>query len=284
MDQLLPAAAARKKQRLNESSTNRVKTPETEKKPARKLKSERKIDLLAEVQKRREEEEARAREDAENLKAALDSMEITGPANLVTIEEITLSRSHSASASRTSAAASARWDERWNDRPNFKRFRRKGEDRPAQPRQRNFVPMEESRRRDFGIGEEYWLESSTKGKGRSQRESQKETQTQMQTQTLREEDNDENYTQLRRRPRTEKTAQVIEDDEDVQIVEESVRTAATSTQGSATRKRPANEPPAREPPAKKKATQSWKSRAVSEDEEEEDELAFPKRKTTAPRR
>jgi hypothetical protein len=293
MDELLPAQAAMKRRKLNQAESVRPKTPESEKKPIKKPKRE--IDHLAEAQKRRQEADARARAEAEDLKAAMNEMDIQGPANLVEIEEMQLSRSHSASASRTSAATSTRWDERWNDRPNFKRFRRKGEAQTARPRQRNFVHMEETKRRDFGVGEEYWLEAPGKGKQRSQRESQVQMQTQTQTQTLREpaakdgEVDEDDDTQFHRRPRATKTSRTVaeEEDDDAEVVEETLRTARSRSQSIAgatqtqtqptTRKRVARDPPAREPPAKKKATQSWKQKAMSEDEDEDDELAFPRR-------
>jgi nijmegen breakage syndrome protein 1 len=224
------------------------------------------------VQKRREEEEVRAREDAENLKEALDGMELKGPANFVEIEEMQISRSHSAHVSKTTSDRSERWDEKWNDRPNFKRFRRQGSERLVGRRQKNFVPMEETKRKDFGIGEEYWLESGSKQK--ESRKSQRESQ--LQTQTLRDssakrasidEEEEGDNTQFRRRPRNEKP---VEDEDEVQIVEESL------TQAS--RKRVARESPAEKPPPPKKVAVAPVRKKIESESEDEDALAFPRRR------
>jgi hypothetical protein len=57
--------------------------------------------------------------------------------------------------------SSDRWDDRWNGRKNFKRFRRKGEPQHARQRlQSVIVPLEEVTRKDFGIGEHYWVSTN----------------------------------------------------------------------------------------------------------------------------
>jgi hypothetical protein len=285
MDEILPAAAAMKRRRLNQSASATQDQPQQ--KPERRERQEREIDVLEEAKKRRDQEEEKEREDAEKLKEALDGMEIEGPANFVEVEEMEV-RSVSASASRTSHVSSARWDDKWNGRPNFKRFRRKGEDRPARS-QRVMVPLEETRKKDFGIGEEYWLESSSKQKKPSQRDNTQPSQTMRM-------DEDEDNTQFRRHARTSKPETEADGDEDLQIVEESARTTTTQpasqrqtrasetrqqTQAQPSRKRPAHEPPAKEPPARKKARPAW---TRDESEDEDDELAFPRAKRGARKR
>jgi hypothetical protein len=285
MDSILPAATAMKRRRLNQTESTPYTQPPTQDKPVRRPKQDHEVDVLEEAKKRRGKEEEKAREDAENLKEAMNDMEIQGPANLVSVEDMEVTRSQSASISRTSKTSSARWDERWNGRPNFKRFRRKGEDRPARG-QRVIVPVEETKKNDFGIGEEYWLESSSKQKEREK--SQRETQ--QQSQTLRTEEGvneDEDDTQFRRRvPRLQST-QNNNDDEDMQIVDESThntavsaaqqptrQTRGTDTQTQNSRKRPVPDP-VREVPVRKKTRPAW-TRDKSEDEEEDDALAFPR--------
>ena len=66
----------------------------------------------------------------------------------------------------------SRWDERWNGRKNFKKFRRQGEGTPARRGQSVIVPLEEAKRKDYGIGDDYWLNSENtndkrKGKNRA---------------------------------------------------------------------------------------------------------------------
>lgn len=65
----------------------------------------------------------------------------------------------------------------WNGRKNFKRFRRKGEAIPNRST-RVIVPLELVRQKNFGIGDEYWLDDASSGKksrdsgGRTQSQSQ----------------------------------------------------------------------------------------------------------------
>ncbi|KAJ5734004.1 hypothetical protein N7493_002790 [Penicillium malachiteum] len=61
---------------------------------------------------------------------------------------------------REAEETSDRWDDRWNGRKNFKKFRRKGEPLHARQRiQSVIVPLEEVTRKDFGVGEHYWVTS-----------------------------------------------------------------------------------------------------------------------------
>ncbi len=75
----------------------------------------------------------------------------------------------------------ARWDPRWNGRQNFKRFRQRGA-AVGRPVPKVIVPLGEVKAKDFGMGDEYWLESDGE-KGRTknrdtQRSSEQETPSQ----------------------------------------------------------------------------------------------------------
>lgn len=279
MDAILPAAAAMKRRRLDENGTAAAVTLTPAKaKVSRRTKPEKDFDVLAEASKRREQQEEAARKDAEALQEAMNGVEIVGPADLVEIKEMKVVPRASVSA-RSSREPSGNWDEKWNGRKNFKKFQRKGGEQ-VQRRPKVIVQLEETRKKEFGIGEEYWLEPSAKKK------SQRDTQP---SQTLRIEpvaDDDEDDSRFRRRRRDRQSQ-----NDDVQIISESMPAASisqpTQRQSLATddnrrpgRKRPAPEP-VKEPPAKRGVAgrSTWSRREESEEDEEDDELAFPKAKT-----
>ena len=168
MDQLAPAAAALKRRRMAEQTERRrrgeatppVETiketpePDSQSKPIKK-----EIDVLELARTQREKAEELARKEREALQESLNGMDIQAIRNLAIIEEIEISRPPPPQrASREDE--SDRWDDKWNGRKNFKKFRRRGE---AANRTRDFrrviVPLEEVKKKDFGIGDDYWLET-----------------------------------------------------------------------------------------------------------------------------
>ncbi|KIN02355.1 hypothetical protein OIDMADRAFT_53864 [Oidiodendron maius Zn] len=168
MDQLAPAAAALKRRRMAEQTERRrrgeatppVETigetpePDSQSKPVKK-----EIDVLELARTQREKAEELARKEREALQESLNGMDIQAIRNLAIIEEIEISRPPPPQrASREDE--SDRWDDKWNGRKNFKKFRRRGE---AVDRTRDFhrviVPLEEVKKKDFGIGDDYWLET-----------------------------------------------------------------------------------------------------------------------------
>lgn len=168
MDQLAPAATALKKRRLAEQAERRRRgevTPPVElikESPEPVIQSPTKakpeIDVLEVARNRREMAEELARKEREALQEALSGMDIDAIRNLAIIEEMEITR-HPPPQRATREDESDRWDDRWNGRKNFKKFRRHGE---AANRARDFhrviVPLEEVKKRDFGIGDDYWLE------------------------------------------------------------------------------------------------------------------------------
>lgn len=188
LDQLAPAATNLKRRRLadelarkrrGEPSPPRLAVAEPVTKAlvrkSKKIKPE--IDVLEVARQRREKEEEMARAEREALQEAMDGMDINQIRNLAIIEEMDVQRSAPPGASAHGDEGN-RWDDRWNGRKNFKKFRRRGE---GGPRVLNkvIVPLEEVKKKDFGIGDEYWLEGDKdttrkkKGKGRA-----RETQSQ----------------------------------------------------------------------------------------------------------
>ena len=171
VDELLPAAAAMKRRRLEEGtapsslrrSVRKSAEPVSEtaqaKQPKKGNKKGQDIDVLHMARERREAEEEAARQDAESLERALDGMDIEAIKKLIKVEEMEV-RPRSKQAPPQEAQRNDRWDDRWNGRKNFKKFRRRGEGE-AMRGQRVIVGLEEVKKKDFGIGEEYWLESTT---------------------------------------------------------------------------------------------------------------------------
>lgn len=153
---LLPGAQAMKRRRAEMDDDQTI--------PAKRIKAEsapkprrRKMDVLEEARKHREEEE---KQQAAEMDFALSTeIDVDKLRNLAIVEEMELPvRQAPAREENTSD----RWDEQWNGRKNFKRFRRKGEPRHARQRvQSVIVPLEEMTRKDFGVGEHYWSSKCT---------------------------------------------------------------------------------------------------------------------------
>ena len=173
-DKLFPAAAAMKRRRIQEkqeatyqNGTSRGESTEPQAAAhSRKPKPPKKeIDIQEVVRKRREAEENAARRDEELFKTALDDANISELRNLAVVEDMDLpTRRDRALSSNNNDddKVTDRWDPRWNGRKNFKKFRRQGAAGPAPRRgQSVIVPLEEVKKKGFGIGDDYWLESET---------------------------------------------------------------------------------------------------------------------------
>ncbi|KAI9745067.1 MAG: hypothetical protein M1818_001345 [Claussenomyces sp. TS43310] len=177
MDQMAPAAAQLKRRRLAESAARRQRgestppppapTPAVKREvpsPVAKPKGRKAVDMdvleHARIQREKAEEQARAEREA--LQNALDGMDISQIRSLAIVEEMAVHRTAPAPNRHLEHGDdSERWDERWNGRKNFKRFRRQGgTSATARGIMRVIVPLEEVRRKDFGIGDEYWLDAS----------------------------------------------------------------------------------------------------------------------------
>ncbi len=174
VDELLPAAAAMKRRRLAEGTRvkdapavepgkeNAKGTIKDAPKPGTrsKKKTEREVDILSAARSRREAADEAARQDAESLRTALDGMDIDTIKNLVQVEEMEVAPRKEQRTGGTGDRPTENWDERWNGRKNFKRFRRKGEGERPVRRPRVIVGFEEAKKKDFGIGDDYWNERS----------------------------------------------------------------------------------------------------------------------------
>ncbi|KAL3469419.1 hypothetical protein BJX99DRAFT_252015 [Aspergillus californicus] len=151
---LLPGARAMKRLRAETSQRslgNSTPQPKSEEAPRPKR---QKLDVLEAARQHREAEEDAARQrrqqEEELLQTSLRDVDVEKLKGLAIVEEMELP------AKRTDD--NDRWDERWNGRKNFKKFRRKGDASQSRRRiQTVIVPLEEVARKDFGIGDHYWV-------------------------------------------------------------------------------------------------------------------------------
>ncbi|KAH0565369.1 hypothetical protein GP486_001234 [Trichoglossum hirsutum] len=178
ISKMLPAAAAMKKRRVEAREGGRLHAEtegnESEKKElsiskeSRGRKPRKGVDVLEAAREHREAEEDVARRDQEALRATIDGMEIDQMKSLAIVEEMeVIRRSGRHPRAKAYGDTGSRWDERWNGRKNFKRFRRREVGDSGQVKRGGtvIVGLEEVRKKDFGIGDGYWLEGNTrKGK------------------------------------------------------------------------------------------------------------------------
>jgi len=190
VDKLLPAAAAMKRRRFEEaeedqrngiSSERSFETSQTTAKPEKARTPKKEINIKDVVRQQREAEEKAAKRDEENLRENLDSLNVEEMKNLAVVEEMELpDRADVPQRRAANGGTNNRWDERWNGRKNFKKFRRQGEGAVARRCTSLIVPLEEVKKKDFGIGEDYWLEREPSKKQREEKERATQSQSQSQ--------------------------------------------------------------------------------------------------------
>ncbi|KAG5205264.1 DNA damage response protein RcaA [Trichophyton interdigitale] len=153
---LLPGTAAMKQRGIKRPLETKQVAPQPQK--AKKPK----LDLKEAARQRREEVDeavtARRQEDAISFQAIVEGMDLVQIQKLVTVEEMEVKPRQ---PHRNASTDESRWNERWNGRQNFKKFRRKGNADAAHRRRPIIVPLEEAKKKDFGIGDDYWGASST---------------------------------------------------------------------------------------------------------------------------
>ena len=175
INKMAPAAAAAKKRRLHENADRRgrgivsplpkveiKKDPEPEvpvAKPKKKVRSDE--DFLETARSTVDKATARAREEREALEKGLEGMDISEVRKLVKVEDMQITRTNPPPRVVPRADESDRWNDQWNGRKNFKKFKRRGGE--DGPRHRPIlVKLTEAKKRDFGIGEGYWIEPNDK--------------------------------------------------------------------------------------------------------------------------
>ncbi|KAK0516660.1 hypothetical protein JMJ35_001263 [Cladonia borealis] len=192
IDKLLPAAAAMKRRRIEdaeEAERNHISSERSFKASQKKAGSEelrkpkQEVNIREVVRERREAEEEAAIRDEENLRDALDGMNVEDMKKLIVVEDMEVpERAKKNQQKVPNMENNNRWDERWNGRKNFKKFRRPGEGAPVRRGQSVIVPLEEVKTKDYGIGQPYWEESEKTRK--KHKEKDRSTQSQSQSQAL----------------------------------------------------------------------------------------------------
>ena len=191
MDDLLPAATAMKRRRIEEAESSQrndvSREPSFEKsqKQAKKEKMRqqpKEVNIKETIRERREKEEKEeaARRDEENPRDIINGLSIEEMRKLAVVEFMDIpERSGQGQRRDHHDPTDNRWDERWNGRKNFKKFRRPGEGTQARRGQSVIVPLEVVKGKDYGIGDNYWVESeSTKKHKGKERATQSQSQSQ----------------------------------------------------------------------------------------------------------
>lgn len=186
MEDMAPTASKFKKRRLADEAARRQRGESTPPPPAPKekpvikpepiKKAKKEIDVVEVARKQREEAEELARAEREILESKLDGMDIEAIRNLTIVEEMTI-RPREPQQRATRADESDRWDDRWNGRKNFKKFRHRGEV-GRRDMGRVIVPLEEAKKKDYGIGDDYWLHQESLPKKKKDKDRSKTRDTQ----------------------------------------------------------------------------------------------------------
>ncbi|KAF3903963.1 hypothetical protein ABW21_db0208770 [Orbilia brochopaga] len=120
---------------------------------------------------RRQEEAKAALEDAANELSPEEIAAVAKMRDLAIVEVFDVAPRTDRPVARSQAYGdeSSRWDESWNGRKNFKKFKRRARNGETEGPMRRIggqimVPLVEHRGRDYGIGESYWLESTSSSK------------------------------------------------------------------------------------------------------------------------
>jgi nibrin len=180
MDIMAPTTAALKRRRLERGEptppppapiVEAKPAPAKPAKPAKKAKKE--IDIL-EIARQRREEEEKAKAEREKIQEQLESMDIHERPE-IEIAEMEVKRSVPPSRAAARADESERWDDKWNGRKNFKKFRRRG-GATGPVLEKIIVPLEEVKKKDFGIGDDYWDDGDSQRRRKKDKGKGKETQ------------------------------------------------------------------------------------------------------------
>lgn len=162
MDGMTTAAEKFKRQRIERGEDLNAPAQEAEPEPevpapsSPKKKIKKEFDILAMAAQNKEKEEARARAEKEDLANLPDDVDLAEIRRLNIVEEIEV-RKPSQTRTREQDIRDGRWDPKWNGMKNFKKFRQRGEATGRQAA-RVIVPLVEVKTKEFGVGDDYWLE------------------------------------------------------------------------------------------------------------------------------
>lgn len=128
----------------------------------------------------REEEDAAAQAERDRLARELQDGDVDFEAirRLTLVEPMAVRSPVQNQRSRDQDIEEGRWDPRWNGRKNFKRFRKQGEP-SGRPQQKVIMSLEPVRMKEYGIGDDYWLEGEVNTQGRQSGRAQSQAQSQI---------------------------------------------------------------------------------------------------------
>ncbi|GKU02505.1 campothecin resistance conferring protein [Fusarium langsethiae] len=161
MDGMTTAAEKFKRQRIErgedmDEPAEQMETQKEETVPTPKKKIKKEFDILAMAAQNREKEEARARAEKEDLANLPDDVDLSEIRRLNIVEEMEV-RQPCQGRTREQDIRDGRWNPKWNGMKNFKKFRPRGEVTGRQPA-RIIVPLTQVKTKEFGVGDDYWLE------------------------------------------------------------------------------------------------------------------------------
>ena len=165
MEGIAPAVARFKRQRIERgddfaSADQDMTSDIASARPEPKKKVKKEIDVLAVAAQHRREEEARAQAEKDDLAYFPGDVDLSEIRRLNIVEEMEVVRAPQGARTRDQDVADGRWNPNWNGMKNFKKFRRRGEATGRQPA-RVIVSLVEVKNKEFGIGDDYWLEQET---------------------------------------------------------------------------------------------------------------------------
>lgn len=195
-ERLAPSFAKLKKRRLEEAEARRERgestpvpakpveppkeptppPPEIEKnKPARRTKKSGDTQVEEAMHKRMEEQEKAARIERDAQLTIMADINIDEVRSGIEILEMSVGRTRTVTRPGDRADESDRWDDKWNGRRDFKKFRRQGA--PVnRDHNKVIISLEEVKNKEFGIGDEYWVDNRREEERESQRKSQNRSQ------------------------------------------------------------------------------------------------------------
>ena len=172
-ESLTPPPAQPALKTIKESLTKKRKATPEPSKPVKKVKKETKETIYAAAaRKRMERAEELARTNRGFEDEDLSGINAEDIRNLTIIETMEV-RQREPPPRSARADESERWNDAWNGRKNFKKFRRRGGDDMAKSH-RVIVPLQFYKKKEYGVGEDYWLETES-----SRRKTGKEKDTQV---------------------------------------------------------------------------------------------------------
>ncbi|KAI1375473.1 hypothetical protein F4677DRAFT_138866 [Hypoxylon crocopeplum] len=207
MDDFAPTAAQVKRRRIaaGEEAVPQRQIPkappmaESQKSNAKTPRVKKEIDVLELARQNREEAEARAKAERDELATAPEDLDLAEIRRLHIEEPIEL-RQAPPIRSREQEIADGRWDPAWNGRKNFKKFRQRGAVQ-GRPPQKIIVSLDAVKSKGFGIGDDYWLEDDSQQR---KRKKQGQTQSQSQSQSAGEKENQQPASLRTRAPQRQK--------------------------------------------------------------------------------